>query len=294
MPLALESRHSHYRNGTMMVRSGVILALVVVLLQAIMSYQSTLNIVTDSIAIVLDTDTARSEETRKGTGPPSHARNWTQELMILTEFRNIHEISQICRRNKGGATLVVENQVLDPSVTHPPGRKIPRVVHTTAKTRCVTKTFQNNLNLWKQLPDYSFFIHDDSAVHTLLQRHWPELPNLHLLLPCLLAGAALADLYRYVLLYEYGGIYTDMDNAPGRVLLQEYDAIQPQHDAVLTREGGGFPSQYFMAISPRHPLMYLAIQSTFHTVLGLGNIRRQYGKQSYDSVENHIELVLLL
>ncbi len=63
-----------------------------------------------------------------------------------------------------------------------------------SKTRCMTKEFAENVNLWR-FEDYSFLLHDDNAVQRLFDREWPEFPLLHDALRCTTSGAGKADLW---------------------------------------------------------------------------------------------------
>ncbi len=127
-------------------------------------------------------------------------------------------------------------------------RKIPKIVHMTSKTRCMTDKFEENINLWR-FDDHSLFIHDDDAVNRLLDKAFVEFPLLQDVRHCIHSGAGLADLWyvskereqtsyqmterddtvtqnlhcipkkslpyfvhrRYVVLWVYGGLYTDID-----------------------------------------------------------------------------------
>ena len=94
-------------------------------------------------------------------------------------------------------------------------RKIPNMVHVTSKTRCMTPPFRDNLDKWR-FPGYGFYFHDEVAMDRLLAKYWPEFPHLQWIQQhCMISGAAKADLWRLLVLWEYGGIYTDIDNAPG-------------------------------------------------------------------------------
>jgi mannosyltransferase OCH1-like enzyme len=160
-------------------------------------------------------------------------------------------------------------------ITHPPNRKIPRIVHVTSKTRCMPQKIIDNIQRW-QLPDHNFYVHDDEAVNRLLwETYWPEFPHLNLLRPCLISGAALADLWRYLVLYQYGGIYADIDSAPGN-LFQNGTVIADDDDAWFVVERIGTLSQYFMASSPKHPLMHLAVTVTLRRLLEVQVIGKQY------------------
>jgi mannosyltransferase OCH1-like enzyme len=152
-------------------------------------------------------------------------------------------------------------------------RKIPRIVHTTSKSRCMPTAFIDNLRPWQNLADHSFFFHDDDAVDRLLQLDWPEFPQLRKALQCSISGAAKADLWRALVLWEYGGIYTDVDNAP-----KAFNAttILASDDAFFVVENMGIPSQFFFAASPRHPLVYLLVTAIMHRLYDLPDFYNQY------------------
>ena len=164
------------------------------------------------------------------------------------------------------------------------GRKIPQVIHITGKSACLTEPFRNACHQWS-LPSHSLYYHDDQAVDQLLNREWPMFPQLQNTMECLKnAGggkssfvviltflvsipyslchyhrciAAKADLWRYLVLWEYGGIYTDLDNLPGPLFNET--TIPPDMDAFFLQERGGWLSQYFFAVAPKHPIMFLAV-----------------------------------
>ena len=140
----------------------------------------------------------------------------------------------------------------------------------------MTKAFADNVDSWR-LEGHSLFLHDDEAVGRLLNRWWPEFPNMHVVKNCMMPGAAIADLWRYVMLWEFGGVYTDIDNAPGPWFWNKTgSAITNATDALFEQEKDGFPSQYFFAASPHHPVMYLAVQMTMLRLMEVQSIMKQY------------------
>ncbi|KAG7369607.1 glycosyltransferase sugar-binding protein containing DXD motif [Nitzschia inconspicua] len=194
---------------------------------------------------------------------------------ILLEDLIHTEPSPSCKKGRAGNSLFKSSTVLDPSITHPPGRKIPKIVHITTKTRCMPSVMHQNLDRWK-FPDHNLYIHDDAAVERLLfETYWPEFPHLNLLRPCMISGAAMADLWRYLVLYEYGGIYTDMDAAPGP-RFENASVISDHDEAWFVVERVGIPSQYFMASAPKHPLMHLLVTVTLRRLLEVQNVGEQY------------------
>jgi mannosyltransferase OCH1-like enzyme len=65
---------------------------------------------------------------------------------------------------------------------------------------------------------------------------------------------------------QYGGIYTDIDNTPKKF---NADTIAPEEDAFFQVESAGIPSQWFMAASPRHPIMFFAVERILINLLNL-------------------------
>ena len=173
--------------------------------------------------------------------------------------------------------LRVNDTVLDPNLAYDLGRrKIPRVIHVTSKTRCMPREFVDNLSKWpERLDGHSFFLHDDTAVDRLLHgRDWSrEFPQLAQALHCTKGGAGKADVWRALVLWEYGGVYTDIDNAP----TARFDAstIHRDDDAFFVKERSGILSQYFMATTPRHPLIYLLVHHMMNKLLALNDVGSQ-------------------
>jgi hypothetical protein len=116
----------------------------------------------------------------------------------LAELVNTEPDPECARPGPPNRALVDSTIIVDTSITHPPNRKIPNIIHVTAKTRCMPLGVRNNLDLWR-FANFSFYVHDDAAVDKLLwETYWPEFPHLNLLRPCMVSGAAKADLWRYV------------------------------------------------------------------------------------------------
>jgi len=176
----------------------------------------------------------------------------------------------VCPKNQ---TAIIDN-IIPIREFSSNNRKIPKVIHVTSKSRCMTKEYTEVVNSWR-FYDYSLVLHDDDAVQRLLSREWPEFPLLHNAAQCITSGAGRADLWRYLVLWEYGGIYTDIDNAPGP-WFQNGTIIEDHMDGFLEVEVGRFPSQYFIAVSPHHSLMYMAVQNAIQRLFHEQNVAQQY------------------
>lgn len=169
---------------------------------------------------------------------------------------------------------LINSTVLPDSQVYSAQRQIPKIVHVTAKSRCMTPYFIKNIDLWR-FPGYALYVHDDVAVDRLLNKYWPEFPQLQLFLKCTKSGAAKADLWRLLVLWEYGGIYTDIDNAPGPKFANA-SVIKDDDEAYFVVEKIGVMSQYFMAATPKHPFLHIAITHTFERLLEVSDIGDQY------------------
>ena len=132
--------------------------------------------------------------------------------------------------------VLVNDTLIDPELAFAGGRKIPRIVHISSSSRCNVKLFADNMDTWR-LKDHFFFLHDDEAVNRLLHRDWPEFPLLKDIMKCLPEGmgAAWIDVWRLLVLWEYGGIYADMDTSPVPERFNE-STITADDDAFFVQE----------------------------------------------------------
>jgi len=148
-------------------------------------------------------------------------------------------------------------------------QRIPRILHVSFKSRCLPRDLIAHMERWKTvLPNYSIFFHDDDAVSRLIyENNWPRFPNLHKLMKCVKPGAMTIDVWRVLILYKYGGVYTDIDNWPLDSLFERN--IGPDHSAVFFSDAYARPSQWFMASQDHHPIMYLAMTYIMHQIVNI-------------------------
>ena len=176
-------------------------------------------------------------------------------LDVLTRSSNSWSLG--CPKHTDTVTNVVPDSELN-------DRRIPRIVHQTARSRCVTPAFARITNEWK-LSNHSYFFHDDQAVARLFRLAYHEFPHLKMVVyNCVKNPTIKAELWKYLVLWVYGGIYADFDTAP---LLFNANTIPLSDDSFFVLEKDHGLSQWFMAASPRHPLMFYAIQMTLQNLL---------------------------
>jgi hypothetical protein len=163
-------------------------------------------------------------------------------------------------------------------------RKIPRIIHVSFNDRCVPNALAESITRWQEtLPDHSIFFHDDKAVQRLigfdnrnsqlwhLSEHFPELRS-HL--RCVkFKGAMLIDIWRMLVLWTYGGIYTDIDNWPGPQF-NERTTIRDEDSFFSLSDGKERPTQWLFGMSPNHPIAIFTLQEISRRLLKVKNIAR--------------------
>lgn len=141
------------------------------------------------------------------------------------------------------------------------------------KSRCLPDLLLEFLERWKtQLPDYSIFFHDDDAVDKLLYQDWSESPHLHETLQCVQKGAMKIDIWRQLVVYKYGGLYTDIDVYP--TTNWDDQVIAPNVSAWSVSDIQKRQSQWLFAMEPRHPIAYFTVLYGLEHVFNLGNIQK--------------------
>lgn len=194
-----------------------------------------------------------------------------QELLATTRLPSLKEITRSHERNiacNNDELLPIYDKITaaDPMVYRNKTYKIPLIIHQTSRSRCMAKKMIGLAKTWKNLTSLQYYFHDDQAVdHMLLNVPHPDFPNLELIVKhCVNSGATKADIWRLVLLWEYGGIYADVDSIPQRFSIKD---LRPEDDAFLLVDKDKCPSQFFLALKPRHPIIYITLQSALSALM---------------------------
>jgi len=149
---------------------------------------------------------------------------------------------------------------------------IPKIMHFSMQSRCVPRDLLRTLNRWEtQLPEHSVFFHDDDAVDRLLSMDWSEFPGFHEGMKCVLyKGAMTIDIWRVLMLWKYGGVYSDIDNWPEDMFTESL--IPGNVSAWFLTDAFLRPSQWFMALEPRHPILYETMTEIIHNLLNIHRV----------------------
>lgn len=107
--------------------------------------------------------------------------------------------------------------------------RIPRIIHQTWKDTEIPRKLTGWVKSWQEKnPDYKYWLWTDASARKLIADRHPHLldtfDNYH-------EGIRRADALRYVVLYEFGGVYADMDVESLQNLdpmLRKYACFMPQ------------------------------------------------------------------
>jgi mannosyltransferase OCH1-like enzyme len=161
------------------------------------------------------------------------------------------------------------------------GSKIPRIIHVSFNQRCVPDELAKNIVRWQEaLPNYSFYFHDDDAVQRLLSlssqqesQMSVDFPNLAEILNCVkYKGAMKIDIWRILITYYYGGLYTDIDVTPQSNFSNE--TIHPNDTFFTLTDGKDRPSQWLFGMSPGHYIGILTMDEIQRRLLRMRNIAK--------------------
>ncbi|KAL3918494.1 MAG: hypothetical protein SGILL_004209, partial [Bacillariaceae sp.] len=160
-------------------------------------------------------------------------------------------------------------------------RSIPNIIHIAVDNKCVApQLLYDRIEQWKMMKGWSVYIHDEEAMTRLLKfpeisTEFPQLPQI--VRNCVLSphqhddsAAALQTLWKYLVLYIYGGVYTSMELVPtpqfSYETLHDKDAIVALPPTTETDE-----STKFIMAPPRHPLLFYALHHALQGMVGNGS-----------------------
>lgn len=155
---------------------------------------------------------------------------------------------------------------------------IPKLIHqTTTSRQTLTEPFIENLDRIQQLhPDWTIAFYDDADRRDFIRKHFDkEMLRTYLSINPRY-GPARADLFRYLLLYQFGGVYLDIKSSTTICLdnvLQSGDQYLLSHwDNAPGRPFQGFGvhretpypgefQQWHIITAPRHPFLERVIRA---------------------------------
>ncbi len=160
---------------------------------------------------------------------------------------------------------------------------IPKVIYQTyiSIDRVPQKVF-NNLKKYSSNYDYQFY-NDNDCLQFLEENYGQEIVNTYNILK---VKAHKADLFRYCLLYKYGGIYLDIKT---ELILPISDYINSNYTYTVICSSDTCIYQGVMATKKRNPIFPILIKQIVNTVKNNNNKFRYHTfiEQFYKLIQNN-------
>jgi len=147
--------------------------------------------------------------------------------------------------------------------------KIPRNIFQTWKTKNISNDFNILTQTWKDNnKNYSHFLFDDDDCKSFIKKNFEE--NVYEAYCRIIPGAFKADLWRYCILFIYGGIYVDIDticfNNIDNFIDEDIEFMTPIDLNNCPYYGTYNLFNCFIASIPRHPILMECIKRIVYNV----------------------------
>lgn len=161
---------------------------------------------------------------------------------------------------------------------------IPKIIHQTFPTKHLPNALADNVDRLKAMNrGYDHRLYDDREIEDFIRTvYGKDMLNVYNLIDWSY-GAARADLFRYLLVYELGGIYIDIKSSMSSPIAQslrdddEYllakwrNGIGEVHERAgmsgpMRRLEGGEFQQWHVIAAPRHPYLAAVIEAVVGNV----------------------------
>ncbi len=138
---------------------------------------------------------------------------------------------------------------------------IPKIIHQTYKNHNLPETYKMCQTEIKRLhPDFEYRFYTDEDMDRLMKTEFPEYYDKFNELPRMIMKI---DMFRYFLMYKYGGLYTDMDY----LMFNTFDLLNETVVIPCNREdNNGNPiclGNCIFASQPNHPYWKSLIDTLF-------------------------------
>jgi len=140
---------------------------------------------------------------------------------------------------------------------------IPKIIHQTYKNHKLPETYKMCQTEIKRLhPDFEYRFYTDEDIDMLMKTEFPEYYDKFNELPRMIMKI---DMFRYFLMYKYGGLYTDMDY----LMFKPFDLLNEKVVIPCNREDeNGNPiclGNCIFASQPNHPY-WKSLMDTLFTI----------------------------
>ena len=161
-------------------------------------------------------------------------------------------------------------------------QKVPKIIWQTMKTNKVPVLMKNYADSWIDLnPEYEYRFCDDEDIIAFLKADFPEYLDGYNKLKY---GASKADLWRYLIMYKYGGVYADIDC---KCIMPLRHWIKPESVFVTQLGTNKDICQWLIITVPQNPVFLKAAQMTLQNSKNNNHKAKYYG---FEFLKNQLVL----
>ena len=141
-------------------------------------------------------------------------------------------------------------------------QQIPKIIWQTMKRNFVPKIMKEYSDSWiEQNPEYEYRFFDDNDVDQFIAKEFPEYISAYRKIKY---GAVKADLWRYLIIYKYGGVYADIDC---RCIVSLRKWIQPSAEWVTQLGINRDLCQWLIITIPGNPVFRKAFEKSYENLM---------------------------
>ncbi|PPD56273.1 MAG: hypothetical protein CTY10_04965 [Methylotenera sp.] len=130
---------------------------------------------------------------------------------------------------------------------------IPKVIHQTYHKKVLPREIQQNINHIKSInPDWEYRLYDDADIEVYIDTHYPQLLSIYKKINPIY-GAAKADFFRYLVIYNDGGVYLDIKST---LTIPLNEVLLPS-DSYLLSHWQNEPGQIHAHIGPQNGVNHI-------------------------------------
>jgi mannosyltransferase OCH1-like enzyme len=138
---------------------------------------------------------------------------------------------------------------------------IPKKLHITYAYQHLPDKYEKNLQIWKERCfDWTVHYYSNFEVYDFFKTYFPQYLDG---LSRITLGALIADLFRYVVLYIHGGMYTDIDTIPLKKIPEKWRKASVVIGHEVQTPTRQIFCQWTLLSRPGHPLFKQAVDKAF-------------------------------
>lgn len=161
-------------------------------------------------------------------------------------------------------------------------QRIPKIIWQTMKTNRVPPILKDFADSWiENNPEYEYRLCDDDDIIEFIQSDFPEYLEPYLKIK---HGASKADLWRYLVIYQYGGVYADSDC---RCLVPLREWVDPDSEYVTQLGINNDVCQWLIISVAKNPIFLRAAEKA---IKNLENDQSNAAYRGFEFVDRKLRI----